>query len=156
MSWHVCYGRQVYVLLCNASVELSAPPAHTASVQSVISYFPTPPKKFNLRTKHVVVHSGGTIASALGVLEKVWEGGRSIMKKINDPLLLASSSNAFEKASDPGGLGYDSLSKCEGKTQRNYPVVWVFLQTTCSCHILRKQTLPQRQSRRDLTSCTLS
>ncbi|CAM9970325.1 unnamed protein product [Scytosiphon promiscuus] len=55
--------------------------------------------------------SGGTVASVLGVFEKIWEGGRSVMKKVNDPLLLTSSPDAFEMAADPGGLGYDSLSK---------------------------------------------
>lgn len=82
-----------------------------------ISPFLTSPfcrKKLTLCPTHVINNSGGTIASIMGVFEKVWEGGKSVMKKMDDPLLLTSSPDLFQKAGSPGGLGYDSLSKCEG------------------------------------------
>lgn len=48
------------------------------------------------------------------------------MKKMNDPLLLTSSTDAFEKAGDPGGLGYDRLSKCKRDMSRIFTFVFGF------------------------------
>jgi len=62
-------------------------------------------------------NSGGTIASALGIFEQAWSGGTKITKKLNGPLLLASS-GALGKVGGPGGLGYDPIAKCEGVMTR--------------------------------------
>lgn len=61
--------------------------------------------------------SGGTIASLLDIFEQVWSGGKEVTRKMNDPLLLTSA-GAFEMAGSPGGLGYDSIAKCESKVSR--------------------------------------
>ncbi|CAM9415860.1 unnamed protein product [Choristocarpus tenellus] len=54
--------------------------------------------------------SGGTIASVMDVSDKLWKGGKSTMKQMNDPLLLsplADTPTASERR-PVGGFGYDS------------------------------------------------
>ena len=54
------------------------------------------------------------MATVLDGFEQIWSGGREVTKKMNDPLLLTSP-GAFGKAGSPGGLGYDSIAKCESE-----------------------------------------
>lgn len=71
------------------------------------------------RTRETTTNSGGTVASILDMCEQLWAGGKAMMKKVNDPLLLAVPPSdggvTFKEAGSPGGLGYDSLEKCEQK-----------------------------------------
>lgn len=64
-----------------------------------------------------MLQSGGTIASVLDMSSMVWAGGKALMKKLSSPVLLAAQkadgSAAFKNPSGPGGLGYDSVEKCE-------------------------------------------
>lgn len=59
------------------------------------------------------------MASVFDMCEQMWTGGRAMMKKVNDPLLLAIQPSdggvTFKKAGSPGGFGYDSQEKCEQK-----------------------------------------
>lgn len=70
--------------------------------------------------------SGGTIASAMDIYSMMWSGGSRVKKMMKDPLLLTyppseggdgnrgcAESSRFKNARGPGGLGYDSMAKCE-------------------------------------------
>lgn len=55
----------------------------------------------------------------------MWSGGSKVKKMMNDPLLLtyppseggggsgSANTSRFKNARGPGGLGYDSMAKCE-------------------------------------------
>lgn len=64
------------------------------------------------------------------MFDQVWTGGRAVLKKMNDPLLLAATTPpdtrvVFEHAdSSPGGFGYDSVAKCEQNTRDAVLTLW--------------------------------
>lgn len=80
------------------------------------------------------------MASILDMCDQVWTGGRAVLKRINDPLLLVTKpsdgSVTFKKAGSPGGFGYDSQKKCEQKRREavllHYGVICLSLLSVCS------------------------
>lgn len=85
--------------------------------------------------------SGGTCATILDTFDQVWTGGRAVLKKMDDPLLLAATNPpdarvAFEHAdSSPGGFGYDSVAKCEQNTRDAVLTLWPgWLWSVCLFH----------------------